>query len=793
MTQEEQHSRQQVLHTARRALAAGISVLPIPANGSKYPGDYWKEFQQRRLEERELARWPKDAGICIICGQISGNLETLDFDDRETYQAFKDAAEMVGLGPIIERLEAGYLEYSPNGVHTLWHCEEISGNQKLARRPTPDGKSKFKVLIETRGKGGLIVVAPSSGGVHPSGLPYVLVKGSVETIATLTPQERQDVLDLTRCFDEVEKEEPAQAKPATEESAGLKPGEDFNRRADWANILEPHGWDAVHTYGGKTYWRRPGKSEGVSATTGHDNTDYLYVFSTSTEFEAERGYNKFSAYTLLNHQGDFKAAAKDLAAKGYGEREKRTNAHFEQQEPSGPKMDESKLLEFEATDEGNALAFLSVYGDQFLYCEALGWLYWNGVYWDMELAESRLDAKIVEVLKARRHAGVEAEKDDKFFRNVATNQGKIAAAIARLEPKLSVSVSVFDANPNLLNVKNGLLNLRARELTPHDPSQRFTYCLPVEYDPEADYSAWLEFLNDVVGDGQEVQDYIKMAAGYTLTGHTSEEILFYLYGPTRSGKGTFTETLRALLGRPLSAEVDFISFTGKRDADNQNFDLAPLKAARAVFASESERYQRLNPAKIKQLTGGNEVWCCFKHRDRFNYRPQFKMWMSSNWPVNGDADDDALWARVKVIHFPWSHLGKEDKELKFKMKSPENLRGVLRWAVEGASAWYTAPRGLEDPKPVVDWTRQQRDEADYVLQWLEQETEKDETAWTPNNLVMDSYQRWCKEEAVEPRSQKFLTQALKLKGYEPGQKHWYKGAMVRGVGMLKIKPVVRED
>ncbi len=128
------------------------------------------------------------------------------------------------------------------------------------------------------------------------------------------------------------------------------------------------------------------------------------------------------------------------------------------------------------------------------------------------------------------------------------------------------------------------------------------------------------------------------------------------------------------------------SFTAKREADAQNFDLAELKSARLVIASESNRYQSLNPAKIKQITGGNDIRAAFKHRDMFSYRPQFKVWLVSNHEVNGDPDDDALWGRMQVLTFPRSHLGEEDTELKQRLRRPGNLQGVLRWAVEGGDA-----------------------------------------------------------------------------------------------------------
>ena len=172
------------------------------------------------------------------------------------------------------------------------------------------------MLIETRGEGGYTIVAPSNGLVHPSGKPYVLRSGGVDTIATITSQERAALFTLARTFDAMPPK--AQQKRTIHKPPGGRPGDDFAARSIWPDILEPAGWTPVYERGGITYWRRAGKEWGVSATTNYADTDLLYIFTTSTEFEADRGYGKFAAYAILNHNGDFGAAAKALAARGYG-------------------------------------------------------------------------------------------------------------------------------------------------------------------------------------------------------------------------------------------------------------------------------------------------------------------------------------------------------------------------------------------------------------------------------------------------------------------------------------------
>ena len=274
-----------------------------------------------------------------------------------------------------------------------------------------------------------------------------------------------------------------------------------------------------------------------------------------------------------------------------------------------------------------------------------------------------------------------------------------------------------------------------------------------------------------------------MAIGYSLTGHTREEVLFYLYGPPRSGKGTITEMLLALLGSPLAKEVNFSTFTAQRTGDSQNFDLAPLKPCRMVLASESNQYERFNEAKVKALTGGNEVYCAFKHRSHFNYRPQFAIWLSSNQPVNADPDDDAVWGRLRIIEFPKSHLGQEDKTLKDRMKSRQTLEGLLNWAIQGAIKWYAlGSKGLPELESSAAIKSVQRSELDNVQAWLEECCQIGADHFTPNSKLYPSYRLWCEVNGVEPKKQKGLTQALQRKGFLPSRTD-----TTRGTKGFKVK------
>lgn len=256
---------------------------------------------------------------------MSGRVECWDFDDRSTYEAFVVAARNSGLGTVIDNIEAGYCDDTPgDGVRWLVRypaeVERTPGSRTvLARRPKlpverQHDKDNIKVLIELPA---FSIVAPTNGRVHPSGRPYLRRKGSFSSIAAYTSEEREALIELARSFDAMPRREADHKAGAR--TKDNRPGDDFASRTTWTEVLSPHGWTDLFPRDGTTYWRRPGKKFGISATTNHGGADLLYVFTSSTEFEAKKSYTRFGAYAMLNHRGDFQAAARELAKQGYGQ------------------------------------------------------------------------------------------------------------------------------------------------------------------------------------------------------------------------------------------------------------------------------------------------------------------------------------------------------------------------------------------------------------------------------------------------------------------------------------------
>ena len=429
--------------------------------------------------------------------------------------------------------------------------------------------------------------------------------------------------------------------------------------------------------------------------------------------------------------------------------------------------DREYLLSAGTTDDANARCVARLYRDRILYNSGYGWLWWCGTHFVREHAEQQVQQAVVNTLVERIRAAsssANSQQHDQLRKFCIPNNSRVQACIALLAKEVLASTSEFDADPDLLNVANGVLDLRTQTLRARRVGERFLACSETAYVPAADQTTVRTWLADAVG--PDALKFVQTAGGYSLTGHTNSSVAFYLYGPSRSGKGVLTRLLQEILGKPLALGADFSTFVGKRDGDSQNFDLAPLQPCRVVVASETNSYERFNEAKLKGFTGMDEVSCAFKHRDRFTYTPRFKLWLSSNHPINADPDDDAVWGRFRVVEFLHSHLGNEDDKLEERLHSKAALEGALAFFVAGAARWYgRGSKSLAETSAAKERKRAQRDQLDAVGNWLEESTESGAHHFSASAELYASYSSWCDANGVTPKHQRALTEALQRRGY----------------------------
>lgn len=285
----------------KKFVEAGLSVIPVNPLDKK-PFFAWKKFQNDKPTREDIIAFSRfnPANVAIVCGIVSGNVEVIDFDNKDNLvsKRFNSFINDNLIVPIIDKYNLPYEKTPSGGYHLFYRSSFIEGNLKLA-------KVNNDTAIETRGEGGYVICAPS--------INYELLNGSLYDIPLITPEDRNTLLNTSRSFNQEVKQEK------TSEHTGNTIGEEFSKSSQAPSVIKEiliaAGWKLIHTSNGNEQWQRPNKSEGTSASY---NGQILNVFSSNAAPFEPKGYTNFQVLGLLKFNGDFKAAAKYLASQGFG-------------------------------------------------------------------------------------------------------------------------------------------------------------------------------------------------------------------------------------------------------------------------------------------------------------------------------------------------------------------------------------------------------------------------------------------------------------------------------------------
>ncbi|WP_260615188.1 phage/plasmid primase, P4 family [Microbispora sp. KK1-11] len=811
-----------ILQAAHALANAGLCVLPAAPDGTKRPAVPWKEWQHTRPTPEQLDTWFAGGGhqgLGVVCGAVSGGLEMLELEGRAVADnllaQMTELAHASGLGDLWRRVAGGYMEVTPTGgIHLLYRVTgPVAGNTKLARRPGPPdpatGRPTIELLAETRGEGGWVVVAPSAGTTHPSGKPWTLAAGGPGSIATLTEAERDALHHLAGAFDAMPigpqdlHAQPDGTRLFTQpapgyEDGGVPPGDDYNERTTWDEILIPLGWTRVWQRGNEVFWCRPGKSTGISATTGRNDADNLFVFSTSTDFEPERPYDKFGAYAHIHHGGNHSQAARALLAAGYGRRPEPTRPATGPQAPPlvdgnlatvhelQPGTAHLTLVEertYANSDDGNALALVDRFGDVVRFCADRGrWLAWDGTRWEWQPVSGGI---VREYAKRVARALPEGDKQSTTHKKYALSASGVTAMLtqASTDTRTVVAFGDLDAHPFELNTPAGIIDLTSGQLLPSDASRlhtRITSCAP---DPSADTTLWTQFLNDTFGADDELISYLRRLVGYSATGAVTRHVLPFCVGSGGNGKGVFLEALMAVLGDYATTAPS--GFLMAKAHPQHETEIARLAGVRMVVCSEVGDDDRFDEVKVKLLTGGDSLTARFMRQDHFTFTATHTLWLMGNHKPHVRAGGRAFWRRLRLI--PFEHEVPEDKMI-------DDLQGILArdhgpallaWIVAGAAEY--AAGGLAEPERVKAATAEYAADQDTVSRFVEERCHlaplTPDHVQTQTTKLRQAYEAWCYSEGEAPVSAKKLTQELARK-FGVGQDRTSKARSYTGIALL---------
>lgn len=433
--------------------------------------------------------------------------------------------------------------------------------------------------------------------------------------------------------------------------------------------------------------------------------------------------------------------------------------------PKGPAPD--ALVEAPLSDIGNGRRLVAGFGDVFRYVHEWGWILWEGRHWERDTSGGMEDyaKKTVFLTQAAADKVTDDERKKRLLKFADKSQSRNSItnmlAMARSEPGVDKHVDEFDDHDGLLNVKNCIIDLATGKTQPHSPELYLTAFVDIEYDPNAKCPRWEQFLRECCLGDEQLMTYLQRCVGYTLTGYTDAEVLFFLFGDGENGKSKFIETIRLLLG-DLSGALGFDALLSSRDSKPQNA-LSGMRGKRMATAVEASEGRSLDEAVIKQIVGGDTISVRQMYKDAFDMRPKFKLWMASNYKPAIRGMDKGIWRRIHLIPFQ-NNLkpGQRDDRLSDKLRA--ELPGILAWAVRGAMEHHRlggGNKGLAPPKKVLEAVEEYKEEQNTLGRFIEERCTLRADLKTPAGDLLKAINEWLVDMHEREMTQTALGRRLK--------------------------------
>jgi P4 family phage/plasmid primase-like protien len=436
---------------------------------------------------------------------------------------------------------------------------------------------------------------------------------------------------------------------------------------------------------------------------------------------------------------------------------------------------------FARTEDGIALAFAARFKEQLRYCHHTGaWFRWVSTHWKRE--ETKLAFAWARQVCREFTEGAQGRV------KATLAKAATAAAVERFaqaDRAFAVTSETWDRDPMLLGTPAGVVDLQTGKIWKAEQEAYITKLTAVAPAATAACPLWLKFLGETTGGDNELIRFLQQWTGYCLTGDTREHALVFAWGPGGNGKSVWLNTIVGILADyAKNAAMDtFVSSAN----DRHPTDLAMLKGARMVCASETEEGRAWAEVRIKQLTGGDTITARFMRQDFFEYRPQFKLTVIGNHKPALRNVDDAARRRFNVV--PFTHKPDvPDRQLEEKLKA--EWPGILRWMIEGCLDWQE--NGLIRSQSVMDATATYFSEQDLLRQWLDECCDSGPTKSDTLAALFKSWTDYALVNGEKPRTTTWFTPVMQGLGFE-SVKHTPGQNSKRGFTGVGLKPVDTSD
>jgi len=458
-------------------------------------------------------------------------------------------------------------------------------------------------------------------------------------------------------------------------------------------------------------------------------------------------------------------------------------------DPAQPKQPAASRTE-KYTDLGNSKRFVARYRGATLYCEVWSkWFIWDTKRWreDRTLEVFLKAGELIRSLYSIAKKIQDKDEREEFLSHLHRSESHRAlnamVTLAKSDRSVARHPDDFDSDPWLLSTENGTLDLRTGKLRSHDPKDLITKLAPVAYDPSATCPNWLAFLDMIMNGRKTLVEFLQRAFGTCLTGVTSDKAMFILYGAGGdNGKSTMVDVFQSILG-DYGLRTPVETFLHKKEGAIPN-DVARLKGARFVWASENDRGTRLSEALIKEMTGGDKMSARFMRAEFFEFYPEFKPWLATNHKpqVRGD---QAIWRRLKLVPFDVTiPVEKQKPRHEVMAMFRTEFPGILNWAVKGCLEWQRS--GLGVPDEVVAATREYEAEQDTFAMFLEENCVRVPTARSPSIVIYRAYKAWAEEHGENCVSHKMFASFMSERSFQKNRT--MNGVIYLGIGLRAEEP-----
>ena len=423
-------------------------------------------------------------------------------------------------------------------------------------------------------------------------------------------------------------------------------------------------------------------------------------------------------------------------------------------------------------DVRNARHFAGMFTGRMLYVYGHDlWLHWSHDRWVLcdqgqEIEAAKLAAQAM-LADAAASLAVDQDRGKGRVREAVTAHNitrlKATLELAQSEPGMSTGPADLDANPMLLGVGNGVVDLNTGSLTANLPDMLITRHCGADFDVLAICPRWIQFLGEVFGGDQATIDAVQRLLGYTLTGLNTEEVIVFCIGFGANGKSIFGNIVNRIIGGYSKVAPHSLLAARRRDDHGPRGDIAMLENARLVSVNELPAGMQLDEQAVKALAGREPISARELYEGFRTFDPRFTVWVRTNHRPIIKGDDDGIWRRIIVLPFRQKFDGARcDKHLEAKLWAERD--GILRWMIEGARQ-YLAAGNLTLSPTILAEQRQYRSDSDLLGEFLAECTVADAAGRVLDKDLFTRWQHWCGCNGHHAGTKNSFTSRLKERGF----------------------------